>query len=103
LVSLLPVLDDFERCLKELHKSENTELIKGIELIHSKFSETLKNKGLTKMEIKQGDDFDLDKHEAITQIPSPNEELHNKIIDTVENGYLLGDKVVRYAKVIIGK
>ncbi len=103
LVSLLPVLDDFERCIKELNKSSETELTKGIELINTKLSETLKNKGLEKMEVTAGDVFDLDKHEAITSIPAPTEELKDKIIDVIEYGYLLGNKVIRYAKVIIGK
>ena len=103
LTSLLPVLDDFERCVKELNKSENNELTKGIELINSKFIDITKTKGLQKMEIKMGDDFDVEKHEAITQIPAPNDELKEKIIDVVENGFTLGEKVIRYAKVIIGK
>ncbi len=101
--SLLPVLDDFERALKEVKKSDDNELIKGIELINNKLSETLKSKGLSPMNVNSGDVFDADIHEAITQIPAPTDELKGKIVDVVEKGYTLGDKIIRYPKVVTGK
>lgn len=101
--SLLPVLDDFERALKEVKKSEDDELIKGIELISNKLTETLKSKGLSLMNVNSGDVFDADIHEAITQIPAPSDELKGKIVDVVEKGYTLGDKIIRYPKVVTGK
>ena len=101
--SLLPVLDDFERALKEIEKSEDDSLHKGVELIHNKLRETLKSKGLHLMDVKPGDAFDADSHEAITQIPAPEDKLKGKIIDVVEKGYTLGDKIIRYPKVVIGQ
>ena len=103
LQSLLPVIDDFDRALPELQKAEDNSLFKGIELIHNKFLETLKNKGLETVEIQQGDTFDADIHEAITQIPAPDESLKGKIIDVVEKGYRLSDKIIRYPKVVTGQ
>ena len=103
IISFLPVLDDFERALKEIEKSENDDLLKGVELINNKFRETLKTKGLQLMEVKPGDAFDADSHEAITQIPAPEAKLKGKIIDVVEKGYTLGDKIIRYPKVVIGQ
>ncbi len=103
IVSFLPVLDDFERALKEIEKSENDDLFKGVELINNKFRETLKVKGLQLMEVKAGDVFDADSHEAITQIPAPEANMKGKIIDVVEKGYTLGDKIIRYPKVVIGQ
>lgn len=101
--ALLPVLDDFERALKEIEKSENAEILKGIELIYSKLVEILRGKGLKSLEIQSGDEFDTDKMEAITQIPAPSEDLKGKVVETVETGYALNDKVIRYAKVVIGQ
>lgn len=100
--ALLPVLDDFDRALTEIKKSENDELFKGVELIYSKFKSTLTTKGLTLMEVKAGDIFDADIHEAITQIPSPTPELKGKIIDVTEQGYTLGDNIIRFPKVVVG-
>ncbi|QES94183.1 nucleotide exchange factor GrpE [Empedobacter brevis] len=102
ITSLLPVLDDFGRALNQIEKSGNDNLTQGIELINNKLTETLRGKGLKQMEIKPGDDFDTDFHEAITQIPAPTEDLKGKIVDIVETGYLLNDVVVRYAKVVVG-
>lgn len=101
--SLLPVLDDFDRALVELEKSEDDSLFKGITLIHNKLRETLKNKGLTVLEVKTGDAFNADNHEAITQVPAPSDDLKGKIIDVVEKGYVLGDKIIRFPKVVIGQ
>lgn len=101
-VSLLPVLDDFERALKEIEKIEDNRF-KGVGLINNKLRETLRSKGLEMMEVKQGDTFDSEAHEAITQIPAPNKKLKGKIIDVVEKGYTLGEKIIRYPKVVIGQ
>lgn len=102
IVSLLPVMDDFDRGLKELAKSDDKEMYKGVELISNKFRETLKGKGLQEMEVKQGDTFDAEKHDAITQIPAPDKKLKGKIIDVIEKGYTLGDKIIRHPKVVVG-
>ncbi len=103
MTALLPVLDDFDRALKEIQKTEDKNLLKGVELIHTKFRETLKSKGLEPVEVKEGDAFDADKHEAVTQIPAPDEKLKGKIVDVVEQGYKLGERIIRYPKVVTGK
>ena len=102
MTSMLAILDDFERALKEISKSGDSENLKGIELIYNKFKNTLIEKGLKSVEVKVGDDFNVDFHEAITQIPAPSDELKGKIVDVVETGYQLHDKVIRFAKVVIG-
>jgi len=102
IVSLLPVIDDFDRALKELGKSDEKELFKGIELISNKFRETLKNKGLEEMKVVQGDAFDAEVHDAITQIPAPSKKLKGKIVDVIEKGFKLGDKIIRHPKVVVG-
>ena len=102
IASLLPVLDDFERAIKELAKSSDKESFKGVELIQNKLKETLKSKGLQEIKTKQGDKFDAEVHDAITQIPAPSNKLKGKIIDVVEKGYSLGDKVIRHPKVVVG-
>lgn len=101
--SMLPVLDDFDRAWKEIEKSEDKGLIKGVELIHNKLKETLKSKGLSEVEVKAGDAFNADDHEAITQIPAPSDDLKGKIVDVIEKGYKLGDKVIRFPKVVTGQ
>lgn len=103
LSALLPVLDDFDRALNELKKSEDDSLFKGVELIQNKLSNVLTNKGLKEIEVKAGDAFNAELHEAITQIPAPNKKLVGKIVDVVEKGYTLGDKVLRYPKVVTGE
>jgi molecular chaperone GrpE len=100
--ALLPVVDDFDRALLEMSKSETTELSKGVELIKNKLSSTLEQKGLTPIEVASGDVFNADDHEAITQIAAPSEDMKGKIIDVIEKGYKLGDKVIRFPKVVIG-
>ena len=100
--ALLPVLDDFDRALKELSKSEDVEMFKGVELISNKLKETLKSKGLEQVEAKEGDTFDAEVHDAITQIPAPNKKMKGKIIDVVEKGFKLGDKIIRHPKVVVG-
>lgn len=101
--ALLPVLDDFERALKNIGQEENKkEEQEGIMLIYNKLFKVLEQKGVTAMDLKQGDDFDAEFQEAITQIPAPDESLKGKIVDVVEKGYTLGEKVIRFAKVVIG-
>ncbi|WP_410493419.1 nucleotide exchange factor GrpE [Chryseobacterium sp. 7] len=102
MVSMLGVLDDFERALKEIAKNGNPADLQGVELIYQKFKNKLTEKGLKTMEVKAGDSFDVDFHEAITQIPAPSEDLKGKIVDVIETGYILGDKVIRFAKVVTG-
>lgn len=103
MVSLLPVLDDFDRALKEIGKAEDDNLLEGVELINNKLRETLKVKGLEAIDTKQGEVFNADDHEAVTQIPAPSKDLKGKIIDVIEKGYKLGDKIIRYPKVVIGQ
>ncbi len=99
---LVPIIDDFERALKSLDGKEELATAKeGTELIYNKFKRVLENKGLKKMEVEKGADFDDDFHEAITQIPA-GDEMAGKVVDVVENGYFLNEKVVRFAKVVTG-
>lgn len=102
---LLPILDDFDRALNEIKKAkdEDKELFKGIELINNKLRNSLAQKGLSVIDAKGGDIFDVELHEAITQIPAPTDDLKGKIIDVLEQGYKLGEKVIRYPKVVIGQ
>ena len=103
MAAMLPVMDDFDRAMNELRKSGDENLIRGVELIHNKLKETLKAKGLERMKVEQGDDFDSEKHEAITQIPAPSDDLKGKIVDVVEAGYKLGERIIRYPKVVTGQ
>ena len=104
MTSLLPVVDDFERALSHIEEDkEAEELSKGVVLVYQKFYNTLEQKGLSKIETNAGDVFDAEIHEAITQIPAPSEDLKGKVIDCVEKGYKLGDKIIRYPKVVIGQ
>lgn len=103
MVALLPILDDFDRAYLEISKTEEKELLKGVELINNKLKTTLQQKGLAVMNVAKGDAFNADNHEAITQIPAPSEDLKGKIIDVIEKGYTLGDKVIRFPKVVIGQ
>ena len=100
--ALLPVLDDFERAIADIKKSDRNDQLLGIELIYNKLSDTLQNQGLTKMEVNKGDGFDAELHEAITQIPAPEEKLKGKVIDVVGTGYKLGEKIIRYPNVVVG-
>jgi molecular chaperone GrpE len=102
MLSLLPVLDDFDRGLAEIKKAKDKELSKGMQLINDKLANTLQQKGLEQVAVKKGDAFDADVHEAVTQIPAPSEKMKGKIIDIIEKGYKLGDKVIRFPKVVIG-
>lgn len=103
LVAMLPVLDDFDRAMEQIQKSADEALVKGVELIHEKFRATLIAKGLEQVSLQAGDAFDADFAEAITQIPAPSEDLKGKIVDVIEKGYKLGDKIIRFPKVVIGQ
>ena len=102
MISMLAVLDDFERAIKEIAKSGNNADLKGVELIYQKLKNKLSEKGLKILEVNTGDDFNVDFHEAITSIPAPSENLKGKIVDVVETGYQLHDRVIRFAKVVTG-
>jgi molecular chaperone GrpE len=102
MLAMIPVLDDFERALKAMENATDVASVKeGIDLVSHKFKNTLVAKGLKPME-SIGQAFNADLHEAITNIPAPTEDLKDKVIDEVEKGYYLGDKVIRYAKVVVG-
>ncbi|WP_425390124.1 nucleotide exchange factor GrpE [Ekhidna sp.] len=102
MADLLPVLDDFDRAMNASEESEDIKALReGMTLIQNKLNKSLQNRGLKKMEVGKGDEFDDEKHEAITQIPA-EKDLEGKIVDVVEPGYTLGDKVVRFAKVVVG-
>ena len=103
LQAMLPVLDDFDRAMAEISKSDDTVLLKGVELIHEKLKNTLVSKGLEQIEVRAGDAFNADYAEAITQIPAPSKELKGKIVDVIEKGYKLGDKIIRFPKVVTGQ
>ncbi len=104
MIAMLPVLDDFERALSHIEEDKEAEdLRKGVLLIYQKLLSTLEQKGLSAIEVKQGDAFNADDHEAVTQIPAPSDDLKGKIIDVIEKGYKLGDKVIRFPKVVIGQ
>nr|WP_315171687.1 nucleotide exchange factor GrpE [uncultured Flavobacterium sp.] len=103
LLALLPVLDDFDRAMVEISKSEDELLTKGVELIHEKLKGTLVTKGLEVVDVNAGDAFNADFAEAITQIPAPSDDLKGKIVDVLEKGYKLGDKIIRFPKVVIGQ
>ena len=102
LEKLLPVLDDFDRATAN-PSDDATVTREGQALIHTKLRQLLEAQGLAKMEVKQGDAFDVDLHEAITNIPAPTPDLVGKVIDVVEPGYKLNDKIMRYAKVVVGQ
>ena len=102
MADIIPVLDDFERAMAASEASKDmTALREGMELIQNKLNKSLENRKLKKMEARKGDEFDNEKHEAITQMPA-EKELEGKIVDVVESGYTLGESVVRFAKVVVG-
>ncbi len=101
LLAMLPVMDDFDRALAEISKSGDESLVKGVQLIFEKLKTTLMSKGLELVEVRPGDAFNADFAEAITQIPAPN--MKGKIVDVIEKGYKLGDKIIRFPKVVIGQ
>ena len=100
--SLLPVLDDFSRAIKEFKKMKNSKEFVGLELIFNKFNNVLKTNGLLVLDVKIGDSFDPELHEAISQIKS-NKKNSGKIIDIIEKGYKMGDKIIRFPKVVVGQ
>ncbi|EJF11292.1 MULTISPECIES: nucleotide exchange factor GrpE [Pontibacter] len=100
---LLPVLDDMERARQSMEATKDVDaMLQGLELVFHKLKHVTQLKGLKPIVINAGDDFDSDLHEAVTQIPAPSEELKGKIVDVIEKGYTLNEKVIRFAKVIIG-
>ena len=102
ITAVLPVLDDFERALKSMDKVQDVAAVKeGVQLIYHKLYKTLEQRGLKPME-SVGTPFNGETHEAITQIPAPTEDLKGKVVDEVERGYYLKDKIIRFAKVIVG-
>lgn len=103
LKDLIPVMDDFDRAMVEIGKSEDKQLADGVILIHNKLRNTLNSKGLEVADVNAGDTFNADDHEAVTQIPAPTEDMKGKIIDVIEKGYKLGDKTIRFPKVVIGQ
>ncbi len=104
MVALLPIIDDFERALTHIEEDkEAEELRKGVVLIYQKMLSTLEQKGLTAVKVEKGEVFNADDHEAVTQIPAPTDDMKGKIIDVIEKGYKLGEKVIRFPKVVIGQ
>lgn len=103
IVNILPVIDDFERALMAFSEMKDDDPLKqGISLIYNKFKEFLKQNGIAEIEAKEKD-FDTDLHEAVTKIPAPKEELKGKVVDVIQKGYLMNDKVIRFSKVVIGE
>jgi molecular chaperone GrpE len=103
LKGLLPVVDDFDRALSHLTEASDLNAVKeGIDLIYNKFNEYLKQNGVAEIEAKEKE-FDTDLHEAITKIPAPSEDMKGKVIDCIEKGYMLNEKVIRFAKVVVGE
>lgn len=103
LVNVLPIMDDFERGLTAMETSQDVESVKqGVLLIYNKFKDFLTQRGVKAIEAAK-QDFNVDLHEAITKIPVPEEEMKGKVVDVVQKGYCLNDKVIRYAKVVIGE
>lgn len=101
--ALLPVLDDFSRAMKAAEQNQDAEALKsGLTLIKNKLFSTLQQKGLKTLDVNPGDAFDVDRMEAITRIPAPDENLKGKVVDVIEPGYQLGERVIRYAKVVVG-
>ena len=101
--AILPVLDDFDRAKQSAEdKTSNEVFSEGVQLVYNKLYNVLKARGVESME-STGNEFDPEFHEALTEIPAPSDEMKGKIIDTIEKGYLLNDKIIRYAKVVVGK
>lgn len=102
ITAILPILDDFERALKNMEKAEDVVAVKeGVELIFHKFIKVLEGQGVKKIDTENAD-FNTDLHEAIAQIPAPTGELKGKVLDCVQTGYTLNDKVIRHSKVAVG-
>jgi len=99
--AMLPILDDFERALPTMEKSEDKSNYEGVSLIYNKLKKALEQKGLEEI-VANGAEFNTDEHEALTQIPAPEESLKGKVIDVIQKGYKLNGKVIRYARVVVG-
>ena len=103
MAALLPIIDDFDRAKKNAEDDANNEVFsEGIQLVYQKFNHTLQQKGLKAMDTN-GESFDPELHEAISEIPVTDDMMKGKIIDTIEKGYFLNDKIIRHAKVVVGK
>lgn len=102
MVELLPVVDDMERAMKSMQQAGDVKSVEGMELVFKKLYSTLEKKGLKPMQA-QGESFDPEIHEAVTQFEAPTEDMKGKVIDELEKGYFLNDKVIRFAKVVVGK
>ncbi len=101
--SILPVIDDFERALESMEESEDEDALKkGVNLIYCKLMNVLEGKGLKEIPAKKMD-FDTDYHDAVTKIPAPSEDMKGKVVDVVQKGYTLNNKVIRYSKVVVGE
>ncbi len=103
LQSMLPVIDDFDRALQSIDESQDIDAIKeGVHLIYNKLKDVLAEKGVKEIEAKE-QDFDTDKHEAVSKIPAPSEDMKGKVVDVVQKGYYINDKILRYSKVVVGE
>jgi molecular chaperone GrpE len=103
LKAMITVLDDFDRAQKSMDTANDIDALKeGLKLVHHKLKTTLQSQGLAEMENSYGKTFDTDLHEAVTNIPAPSDELKGKVVDELEKGYLLNEKVIRFAKVVVG-
>jgi molecular chaperone GrpE len=101
--ALIPIMDDYDRAKSQINNENSTDEIKGLLLIFNKMNEILKTNGLNEVEISVGDIFDSEIHEAITQIPAQDESQKGKVMDVLEKGYQLGEKIIRFPKVVVGK
>jgi molecular chaperone GrpE len=101
--ALIPIMDDYDRAKSQINDLESKEEVKGLLLIFNKMNEILKTSGLNEVEISIGDVFDSEVHEAITQIPAKDDSQKGKIVDVIEKGYQLGEKIIRFPKVVVGK
>ncbi len=103
LLKLLPVMDDFERALQTMNEATDCKAMKeGVDLIHNKFTEFLSSNGIKEISA-MNKEFDTDLHEAVTKVPAPSKKMKGKVVDVIEKGYFLHDKVIRYSKVVIGE
>ena len=103
LSAMLPIVDDFDRALVELSKTADEKTLEGVKLIYNKLINTLKSKGLERMDVAPNDVFDSEIHDAITLIPAPSPEYKGRIVDVVQAGYKLGDKIIRFPKVVVAQ
>ncbi len=102
ITEILPILDDMERAIDNMKKADNEALVQGVEIIYNKFIKVLQQQGLKKIET-EAQNFDTDFHEAIAMVPAPTDDLKGKILDCVQTGYMLNDKVIRHAKVAVAQ